>query len=145
MDKNNKPTLTWPVFLSEDHPHQDPKLEQYWEQFFGALMQMQEFCTNNEIDLKINLIPMDTQVSKHYWDKYAIRYFGAEEQAADRPQNRILKYCKEQNLNCLDLLPYFRDNVDRDQLYFQNEDPHFDIKGHALTAEILRKALLQNK
>ena len=139
------PTLTWPAFLPADHPHQDPKIEYYWDQFFIALSKMQEYCKNHEIKLIINIIPMDTQVSKHYWDKYAVRHFDEEAFAADRPQKRILEFCETNTLDCLDLLPSFRDHGQKNILYFQNEDPHFDITGHRATAEVLKEWIEANQ
>ncbi len=135
------PTLTWPVFLPEDHAGYDDRIPQFWEQVFESLDQIQTHCKENNIKLLLNIIPMDVQVSEHYWDKYAIRYFDAEAMKADRPQTKLLQYCKKQDLDCLDLLPSFRNHELKDQLYFQNEDPHFDTIGHEVTANLIRNWL----
>lgn len=132
-----KPTLTWPVFLPENHPGYDPRLPKLWSQFFTALNQIQDYSQENNINLAINIIPMDTQVSKHYWQKYGILHFDNEAFTAKRPQTKILNHCQNNNLTCLDLLPHLQAHPQKNQLYYQNADPHFDILGNQVTGEIL--------
>jgi len=139
-----KPTLTWPVFLPSDHPATDPRLPKFWDRYFTALDLIRNYCDENGIKLLISINPMDTQVSKSYWKKYTPLLFDDEAFKADRPQKRILEYCDQNKVECLDLLPQFRENKQRDELYFlAKADPHFDKAGHRLVSDILFSRLAE--
>lgn len=137
-----KPTLTWPVFLAEDHPAWDPNLPDYWERFFQGMQLITDYAAEKNIKLYFNLIPMDVQVDDVYRSKYARLYFDEEAKRADRPQTKIMSFCKARQLNCLDLLPLMRQFSQRKALFFNhNADPHFDKLGHEFTAEALAKVI----
>lgn len=138
----DEPTLTWPVFLAEDHPAWDPRLPKFWERFFQGMQLMVDYANEQEIDLYFVLIPMDVQVDPSYRHKYARIYFDEDAARSDRPQTEIVSFCAARQLRCLDLLPTFRDRTDRDQLYFNyNADPHFDRLGHRVTADLIYRYL----
>ncbi len=133
-----KPTLTWPVFLAEDHPAWDPNMPAYWERFLQGMQMISDYAVQNEIDLHFVLLPMDVQVDDSYRDKYARIYFDEEAQIANRPQKKLMSFCAARQLNCLDLLPIFRAHPEKESLFFNyNADPHFDKLGHQVTADIL--------
>lgn len=133
-----EPTLTWPVFLAEEHPAWDPNLPDYWERFFQGMQLIADFSAANDITLHFNLIPMDVQVDKSYRPKYARIYFDEDALQADRPQRAIMSFCEARQLSCLDLLPLMRARSDRKDLFFNyNADPHFDKLGHEVTAAAL--------
>lgn len=137
-----EPTLTWPVFLAEDHPAWDRDLPRYWERFFQGMQLITDFAAEKDIKLHFVLMPMDVQVDDSYRSKYARLYFDEEAKAADRPQTEIMNFCNARQLSCLDLLPAFRNREDRDKLFFNyNADPHFDRLGHRVTAELIDEFL----
>lgn len=137
-----KPTLTWPVFLAEDHPAWDPNVPAYWERFLQGMQLISDYAAQNKIDLHFVLVPMDVQVDDSYRDKYARIYFDEEAKTSDRPQQKLMSFCAARQLNCLDLLPLLRAHPKRESLFFNyNADPHFDKLGHQVTADTLRDYL----
>ena len=137
-----KPTLTWPVFLNEEHPAWDPNIPAYWERFLQGMQLISDYAVQNKIDLHFVLVPMDVQVDDSYRDKYARIYFDEEAKAADRPQQKLMSFCAARQLSCLDLLPILRAHPERESLFFNyNADPHFDKLGHQVTTDTLRDYL----
>ena len=139
------PTLTWPVFLADDHEFQDENLEEYWWQFEQALKQMNDFCKQNGITFIVSIIPMDTQVSTKYWKKYPGLPFDDEAFVAQRPQKRMEYYGRKHGIAVFDLLPYIQaaETENNEDFYFEN-DPHFNVLGHRFTASFLWKFLMDN-
>lgn len=144
--KNGDYTLTWPVFLKEDHPGYDPRVPQFYNQLFEMMQAINSFTTKNDVKTVFVIIPMDVQVSKIYWDKYSYipSLFDEETFEAKRPQKVLNDFCSENNFFCLDLLPEFEKSPEKDTLYFRNNDPHFDKAGHLLTTELIYKYLKEN-
>ncbi|NCP66697.1 hypothetical protein GW756_00125 [bacterium] len=133
-----EPTLTWPVFLSENHPAWDPNLPGYWERFLQGMQFMSDYANQKDIKLKFVLLPMDVQVDDSYRTKYARIYFDEDAKESDRPQTEIMSFCDSRQLDCVDMLPLMRSDPDREALFFNyNADPHFDKPGHELTAEAI--------
>ncbi len=140
--ESEPPTLTWPVFLSRDHPAQDPELQDYWNRFTDVMKSIKYFSEISDIPVLISLIPMDVQVDKGYEKKYAVMHFDQEAKEADRPQKHILHWCKKLDLTCANPLSEFRNHPQRHKLYFlHNADPHFDTLGHVFYADFLLKEL----
>ena len=136
--RSHEPTLTWPVFLDENHPASDLRLPQFWDRFFEAQKEINQFGNKHGIPIVFNLLPMDVQVSEIYEKKYAQKYFTQKDREADRPQTKILEHCKEKNYTCWDTLPILRASQESEKLFFShNADPHFDVKGHQVVADFL--------
>jgi len=145
VDKNT--TLTWPAFMPEGHVGYDPRMPDFWIRFFKMMDSMQQWGGTHGIKIVFAILPMDVQVSKNYWKKYTLvpRLFDDEAFSARRPQTKIMDYCKQRHLLCLDLLPPFQQNKNQDTLYFRNEDPHFDLNGHKATADSIYQFLTETK
>lgn len=134
---NDKPTLTWPVFLSADHPAQDPKLELYWQSTEEYLKGIKTALELRDIDFFVTIIPMDVQVDQFYWSKYPGMPFGHEAYDAKRPQIRLAEFFDEQGIDYLDLLPVFQLNKRKEQIYFEKDDAHFTSYGHQVVANAI--------
>ena len=137
-------TLTWPIFLSDSHPAQDPKLPEYWTRFTQVLREMKEYCDQHNLKLIVNIIPMDTQVSRNYWKKYPGTPFGEEEFAAQRPQKYFKKIAEHLKIPVIDPL-FALQEADRKKsaTYFPN-DTHFSPFGHRITAAQIFQFLIDN-
>jgi hypothetical protein len=134
--------LMWHVFLPPGHPDRDARLESYWAKTLSALLQIRDFCDQHGCRLIVTFLPQETQVSRHYWRKYPFDFPLDEEAfAATRPQRRLRDFCWTNAISCVDLLPAFRSHPKRDQLYFQNLDPHLSAHGHLAVAQVLHPEL----
>ncbi|MBT4936961.1 hypothetical protein HON22_03500 [Candidatus Peregrinibacteria bacterium] len=138
------PTLTWPVFLATNHPLQDKRIEEYWLKFEEALIQMNNFCKEHNIQLIVSIIPMDVQVSKNYWKKYPSTPFNDEAFEINRPQEYMKILGKRHNIDVLDVLDFMRaDDKEKRPLYFE-KDPHFNKQGHRFMASYIWEFLMEN-
>lgn len=137
IKKIAEPTLTWPVFISKNHPAQDPHLEKYWSTAQSVLANLHTYLDNRNIQLLVVIIPMDVQVSHSYWSKYPGMPFDDEAFRARRPQERLVLLLKTLKIPYVDLLPEFQQDAHLDDLYFAKDDTHFTEYGHARVAKIL--------
>lgn len=145
LQKKTAPTLTWPVFFSDDDKRWDPELHKYWGEFMKYLLQMDKYCKKNWIKFYVNIIPMDVQVSKKYWKKYPNMPFWEAEFLAERPQKRAIKLMKKAGIKYIDLLPIFQD-IDKKvwtNLYFE-KDPHFNNLGSMWAANAIYLKLVKD-
>jgi len=58
-------------------------------------------------------------------------------------QNDLLQFCGENNIPCLDLFPYYRQN--RDQIRWDKEGIHPDVNGHRIAGEALYDYLVKKQ
>jgi len=100
------------------------------------LVEMDSLLRGNNVILVVMLIPSKVQVNDGDWKAYE-KYFG-ENSYRFNPQNEILKFCTEKNINCLDL---FQDYIGKPELYFK-VDSHWNEKGHELAAVKLYEYLI---
>ncbi len=124
------PTLTWPIFLSENHELQDEHLEEYWIKFEEILKQINAFCEKKNIKFFIGVIPMDVQVSKQYWKKYPNLPFDDEAFKMQRPQKRIKELGEKYGIKIFDALPILKHEESINGSFYFDEDPHFNVLGH---------------
>lgn len=142
------PTLTWPVFFPDNDTRWDPNLYQYWDIFVKILDQMNSYTKKNNIKFMVNIIPMDVQVSKRYWNKYPNMPFWENDFLSQIPQKRIINILKDKQINYVDLLPIFQKfdlDLEKDNnwefLYYEN-DLHFNRLGNMYSAYWIYDKLL---
>ena len=95
---------------------------------------MKNYLNEKNVPFLVVIIPMDVQVDHQYWSKYPNKVFEENEFKNDLPQKKFQNICKQNGLNCLDLLPIFREYSDK-LLFFAQIDPHFTQDGNRLAAE----------
>ena len=143
-NKKFDPSLTWPIFLANDHKLQDPKINDYWHKFEIVLKQMQKFCKKNNITFLVAVIPMDVQVSRDYWKKYPGTPFDEEAFLMKRPQEHIKILGTKHNIPIFDALPALQyEELEYGPFYFE-KDTHFNRKGHRFFAAYLWRFLMDN-
>ena len=106
-----------------------------------AMVEIKEMTHKLGIELLIVLVPPQYQVSNHNWDVLNDLGYVLDENllSDDELQEKMLTFCKEESLECIDLLPELR--ISEDPLYFIF-DIHFNKEGHKKTAEILYPYLI---
>ncbi len=141
----DEPTLTWPIFLADDHIAQDPNLDDYKKKTRKYFLGIRDFLEERDTPLLVNIIPMDVQVSQSYWDKYPGTPFDQEAFVANRPQKWLTALFDEGNIDYVDLLDVFRADPRRDELYFDEFNSHFNEYGHEVTAGVILSAVESDK
>ena len=89
--------------------------------------------------LRVVVIPDEFQVEDALWDE-AVREPDAPGLDRLQPQRRILRWCGERGVPCLDLWPAFRavpPLEDGDRHLYHDRDSHLNARGHEIVAREL--------
>jgi len=78
--------------------------EKSWDTIYSGLDELAGLGEKNNFKLMVLIFPATIQVKSEFGDDY--------------PQQKMMAYCREHSVPCLDLLPIFRQHM--------NEDTHFD-------------------
>lgn len=105
-----------------------------WKKVLNILKEI-----NKENRLVLIIIPTREQVDENRLN-LALRQIGYSTKEIDirHPNKILIDFCKTNNIPYIDLLPSFREYYKKDnqELYFEI-DPHFNIRGNKLVAEML--------
>lgn len=103
-----------------------------WAKVESILSDMSRLCHARQIKFGIFIIPDEFQVNPQV-AKMAADHggFPMSDLDLDLPQRKLMKFCRESGIPCLDLKPYFQGSTD---LYLP-QDTHFNEKGAHLAAE----------
>lgn len=132
--KNKNAGYTWAVFLDKEHPSYPSDIKALWQNYELDLLKMENYLNEKHIPFLVVIIPMDVQVDHKYWSKYPNKVFEENEFKNDLPQKKFKSICEKDTLDCLDLLPIFREYSDK-PLFFAQIDPHFSEEGNQLAAD----------
>jgi lysophospholipase L1-like esterase len=109
--------------------------EQRWQDCKGELLAMQRFLADKGVHLVIAIFPFGQQLKLEEKDNLI--------------QSDLLEYCNSNGLLCLDLFPFFKDNVSgrkiTDMLQIGDYDVHPDAAGHAVAAQALFGYLVEKR
>ncbi len=114
-----------------------------WKFTLDLINRINEISKMHKSKFILLIIPLGAQVSPDEWEDVNKFEKLSYETMSDYPQIILNKFCSENNIHCIDLLPSFKNNHN-EILYFHNNG-HFNPKGHSKTAEIILDYLLINK
>jgi hypothetical protein len=118
-----------------------PLVEESYKALFFDLDDIAARCRARGVPLIVAMFPQRFQVSRPEWPATLFRY-GLLPAAfdVDRPNRRILAGCEAERIDCVDLLPSFREAC-ASSCYLPRGDMHWNVKGHAVAARALAAAL----
>jgi hypothetical protein len=106
-------------------------LEKKWERAFDDLEGIINDCRAHGVPLRFVLIPDEFQVNgKVLADATRACSVDPEALDLDWPQGRLVAFCGEREVPCLDLLPAFRAVPDT----YEPRDTHWNVRGNRLAA-----------
>jgi hypothetical protein len=113
-------------------------LEKKWQRALGYLEQIAGECRARDVPLGFVLIPDEFQVNPSVLSA-AIKDAGISTAALDLclPQERLVKFCTDREISCLDLLPIFRGVP---ETYAPN-DTHWNVSGNRLATSCVARWL----
>lgn len=122
--------------------HPIPIVEESYQALLHYMSALDSLCRQNEVELVFFLIPQRFQVNDRDWRATTFAY-ALEESAFDleSPNRRIMGWCRERGVSCLDLLPAFR-RASGD-LYLPLGDMHWNAAGQRLAAIQLKEYLVE--
>ena len=118
-----------------------PENEQAWQKAQNYLLKIHQWAAGHHARLVLIMIPSTAQVNPSHFGFYSNLGFQLDERTLheSRPQELLHSFCREQGINCLDLLPAFRGAGF--ELY-RGDDDHLNEEGGRLAAEKTAEFLL---
>lgn len=112
------------------------ELHQKWHECSDIILKMKDWCDRRKINLVIFISPDQIQVDQELRKLVLTRYKKLTEKDLNLsyPNNLIVNFCREHNINCLDLLGPFQEQGKIERLYTLN-DTHWNEAGNRLAAE----------
>jgi hypothetical protein len=117
-----------------------PEVDHWFHEFREIVQGLKKQVAANGSELLLVLFPTRCQVDDRDWQALTRFYcLDASKFDLDYPNRRILEACRQDEISCLDLTPYFREVIQEhgDHLYMARGDMHFNVKGQALAAQRL--------
>jgi hypothetical protein len=114
-----------------------PEVDHWFREFHEIIVGMKKRVAANGSDFLLVLFPTRCQVDDRDWQALTRFYcLDASKFDLDYPNRRILEFCQQDQISCLDLTPRFRDVIRErgDRLYMGRGDMHFNVRGQALAA-----------
>jgi len=101
------------------------------------LLQMKTISERNGARFSIILLPDIVQVDLNIQER-AIALLGMRKSDFnfERPNELLAEFSRDNNIPCIDLLPYFKEGCNKDKLYL-SRDCHWNEEGNRLSAEAI--------
>lgn len=135
----------WMLPVSKDHPRflidnlliETPASEEAWKRGVEIFDKIYSLSENVKADLWVLVFPSSLQINKKQFPFHQSLRFELDERTleSDKPQSLMREYTEERNIPYLDLLPAYREHREED--YFLENDPHFNSRGNALSADLI--------
>lgn len=109
--------------------------EQMYARFFPVVEVMASTSRAHGAEFVLVIFPSRHQVQAQDWRALVERWnLDEREFDLDQSNHRIMDFCREHAIRCLDLTPAFREAARRQNLYLPYDD-HFNERGHAVAAK----------
>lgn len=119
-----------------------PENMKAWSETEGLLREIRSFSQKIHARLILVLIPHSVQINSSHFPFYERLAFAMDERTltSDKPQILMKKFCEDEKIACLDLLPEFR--KDREKEFFRDNDDHFNEAGFRLAEKQVLEFLM---
>ncbi|MGH9463416.1 MAG: hypothetical protein ACRD1X_19610 [Vicinamibacteria bacterium] len=117
-------------------------VEESYLALFYYLGAIDSWSLRNETPVVFLLLPQRFQVAERDW-KATVFAYALDEPAFDleKPNRRIMDWCRGRVVSCLNLLPVFKESTD--SLYLPRGDMHWNAMGQRLAALTVKEYLLE--
>ncbi|MBI1978256.1 MAG: hypothetical protein HYS55_05840 [Candidatus Omnitrophica bacterium] len=131
---------THPDFLIDNLLMEGSSNEQAWLKVKAILKQIKTLSDAINSKLVLVIFPESLQIDPSHREYYQKFGFHVKDEllSSSKPQTLMMESCKELQISCLDLLPFFR--LHSEEL-FQKGDPHFNLNGNQLSATLIAEFL----
>lgn len=123
---------------------ENPENMRAWEEVRHLLREIKWFCQKIHSQLMIIVIPHTVQVNSFHFPFYQRLAFVMDEWtlSSEKPQTLMKEFCREEQILCLDLLPAFR--AQREKEFFRENDDHFNEEGFRLAEKLVLEFFQKN-
>src|SRR3989338_282064 len=116
-----------------------------FEKTFLILDELANYTNSNGTSLIVVIIPTKEQVdSRKYSEHFGIYRDTGVKINITQPNMLLADYLSRNNIDYIDLLPYFKAQNKNNSFYFEH-DEHFNEKGHQLAANAIYENLIKLK
>lgn len=115
-----------------------PAIQRGWQLTQAALARGKRLAEAAGAHLVVVTVPSKEEV---YWPVLAPRLAHAATLPIRQPLDWLVRFCRQQNVPCLDLYQRFATAARQGEVLYFDRDAHWNAAGHALAAEALREFL----
>ena len=133
--------FNYETFYLKEYPSE---IEKGWQETVDNLTEINELVQADGRELVIFVIPTKEQVQLDHWQaKLDLMLLSEDLFELDKPQQLLVDWAEEENVQLIDLLPQFRTIYENEEvnLYYE-QDPHWNEDGYELAGEILTEYFL---
>lgn len=139
-----KENPTWREHLNVYSKEYSPDWEKAWQMTRALIKEIKLISQDKGANFLLVYIPDLTEIDSELWNSALEEYPSVKdlEWDLDKPSNTLEKLSQQEDINYLNLLPFFREYVAEtgEELY----EDHFSIQGHELAAELMYEFLINN-
>lgn len=118
-----------------------------YERLEIVLRGMKKRCDEQRSDLLVVFFPQRFQVTDEEWRQTSLHYMlDPEHFDLESPSRRLMIICERNEINCFDLLPFFRNEtaLRTGALYLPSGDMHWNENGHRLAGTYIAKFIWEH-
>lgn len=112
--------------------------EEAWQLTLNSILEIKKFLDDREIGFLLALFPYEFQLSDDIKDNF---FNINKSRFKIDPQERLINFCRENRIDALDMLPYFKKT--NKNIYFPLDYCHPNANGHRIAAEEIYNRLFQ--
>lgn len=107
-----------------------------------GLLEIARLSESSGIPLTVFIIPLPMQVAEREWSPGRTIFFGYPDGIEPERvyQDRLLEFCRDNDIECVDMLPEFQAAAREDTLYL-SYDGHWTSFGNAVVANVVSRVL----
>ncbi len=112
-----------------------------WGKIKGVLREIDQFSKKLHSRLILIIIPHTVQINSSHFSFYQKLGFNLDKQTltTEAPQTLLNEFCIKEEMECLDLLPFFR--AQKGKEFFRENDDHFNQEGFELSERLVLEHL----
>ena len=122
-----------------------PLAREAWDVTFAIIKEFRRMTEASGARFVLMDVPFRGQVTRRSWDELLARFQelrqAGERFERQRPQQLLGAFCEREGMQCLFLLPPFREAAARSAVLYDEKDFHWNAEGNRLTAEAMVELL----
>lgn len=122
--------------------------QEAWNLTKALILETKKTSEENGAKFLLVILTWREQVHPNYWEETLDTYpeLRYKDLDLEKPTTIVKDFCSENNITCLELLPYFREYANKtgNRLHY-HYDGHWNSNGHELAAELIYNKIIEDK
>ncbi len=117
-----------------------------WQKIKELLLSIKEKAEQIDAKLLMVIFPASIQIDRTHFELFDESGFNVSEKTLEsrKPQQLLLDFCKEQSIDCLDLLPVLKEESLKGKIIYPGNDDHLNSLGNSIAYDKIRSFLISN-